>query len=305
MRYPHAILPYLRKTILFALLLWLAVSLSSCAVFIAAGAGAGAYSYFSGNLIRTYDAEYYKAVRTSSNVMKQLKFTVTGKTGDALKTVLKGKRADNTPVTIEIERVESNLTKIGVRNGLFGIAKLEASEQVHQRIGRQLPRHPAVIKKPKSASQKQIEVSGTKVKLTEKERKIPVTQTPATKTTAYDAGTTTPSSLSQNTFYIYYKNSPRGIPTTAYNTLDKVASYLLNNPNKSIKISGYTDSKGDPGDNLQISQKRADDIRNYLIEKGVTSRRVTAKGYGASNFLGSNRTENLRAINRRVVLHIH
>ena len=305
MPYPYAILLYLRRTILFVLLLWLAVSLSSCAVFIAAGAGAGAYSYFSGNLVRTYDADYYTAVRASSNVMKQLKFTVTGKTGDALKTILKGKHADDTPVTIEIERVESNLTKIGVRNGLLGIAKLEASEQVHQRIGQQLPRHPAAIKKPKSVSQKQIKVSDTKVKLAEKDSKMPVTQTPATETTIYDAGTTTPSSLSRNTFYIYYKNSQKSIPTTAYTTLDKVADHLLQNPSKSLDISGYTDSKGDPGDNLRISRKWADDIRNYLIAKGVASRRVTAKGFGASNFLASNRTENLRAMNRRVVLRIH
>ena len=111
---------------------------SGCAALVVAGAGVGAFSYYSGNLVRTYDAKYYEAVHTSSLVMVQLRFKATDKKGDGLKTVLKGERADNTPVTIVVEKVKPNVTKIGVRNGLLGVTNVKASEMIHRRIGQQL-----------------------------------------------------------------------------------------------------------------------------------------------------------------------
>lgn len=292
------------------LLYLLSALVSGCAAFILAGAGAGAYSYYSGNLIRTYDAEYYQAVQISSRVMKQLRFTITGKTGDALKTVLKGKRADNTPVTIVVENVRANVTKIGVRNGLVGIANVKASEQVHQRIGQQLTKTPVAKRQSESSPKKRIQDTNTKVK-----RPEGTTKPFSTKNTRaedpYQPETVAPapphaltSPFARNILYIYYTDNAKTIPTTAHNTLDRVASYLLQNPGASLAIRGYTDSKGDPANNLTISRKRANGIQHYLTDKGVATQQVSAEGYGATNFLESNRTENLRAMNRRVELQI-
>jgi outer membrane protein OmpA-like peptidoglycan-associated protein len=311
MRHLHILLFLPGKTIFYTLLLYLLSSLvSGCAAFVVAVAGGGAFSYYSGNLVRTYDANYYEAVGTSSWVMEQLRFKATGKKGDALKTVLKGERADNTPVTIVVEMVKPNVTKIGVRNGLVGVSNVKASEDVHKRIGQQLQKTTAAKGQSKSSSIKQIQSTKTKVKISEgtsqpfstKNKRVDDRYQPESVAPAPTPALTSP--FTRSILYIYYTDNGETIPATAYNTLDRVASYLLQNPGASLAISGYTDSKGDPASNLTISKKRANAIRNYLTGKGVAIRQVSAEGYGATNFLGSNRTENLRTMNRRVELQI-
>ena len=301
------------KTTLYSLLLLsIGTFLSGCIALIAVGAGAGAFSYYAGNLVRTYNTDYHKGVRTSSRVIKDLKFTVTGKTGDGLKTVITGKRGDGTPVTINVQRVESNLTKIGVRNGLVGISNREASEQIHDRINRYLKKQSGTKAKSPTGTKKQTKGSYANVKPADQESgPTPSTEGVSPDGQLHEVGRstfepTTPiaPSLSRSSLYIYYRNNENTIPKSAYNILDRIVSHLKHNPETSIEIRGYTDSKGDPETNLKISQKRANTIGKYLIERGIVARRVTAKGFGARNFLASNRTENLRAMNRRVELQI-
>jgi len=309
----HKTMTCLCKTTLCSLLLLsLGTFLSGCIALIAVGAGAGAFSYYAGNLVRTYNTDYHRAVRTSSRVMKDLKFTVTGKTGDGLKTVIKGKRGDGTPITIDIQRVESNLTKIGVRNGLVGISNKEASEQIHERINRYLKKQSGAKVQSLTGPKKQNKGSYANVKPVDqesattpsKDTKSPNGLLHEVDKTTFETTTPIAPSLSRSSLYIYYRNNENTIPKSAYNTLDRIVSHLKHNPETSIEIRGYTDSKGDPETNLKISQKRANAIGNYLIEKGIVAKRVTAKGFGASNFLASNRTENLRAMNRRIELQI-
>ncbi len=77
---------------------------------------------------------------------------------------------------------------------------------------------------------------------------------------------------------------------------------LLNqNPNASIEISGHTDNVGGKSYNLQLSQSRAQAVVDYLKNKGVDNRRLTAVGYGDKMPLVSNDDEREgREINRRV-----
>ena len=312
MLHPNITSSYLcKKTHYTVLLLILATLLSGCAALIAAGAGAGAYSYYAGNLVRTYKVNYHKAVRTSSQVMRNLKFTIIGKTGDGLETVLKGKRADGTPVTIRVERIKSNLTQIGVRNGLIGISNRKASEQVHNRLSRYLNKPVVAETSSKPASQKQIQKGNTKKNIVPQTPPITAQldssvpkQQPAANDKYVLETTTAPQTISQSTLYIYYRNNEKTIPVNAHNTLDRVVTYLRENPNASIDIRGYTDSKGDPVVNLKISKNRAIAVGDYLINKGIAAGRVKARGFGATNFLASNRTENLRSMNRRVELKI-
>jgi OOP family OmpA-OmpF porin len=65
-------------------------------------------------------------------------------------------------------------------------------------------------------------------------------------------------------------------------------------------VQGFTDSIGTEEYNLGLSQRRADAVRNYLVEKGVDPKIITAKGYGESNPVASNDTKEGRALNRRV-----
>ena len=74
--------------------------------------------------------------------------------------------------------------------------------------------------------------------------------------------------------------------------------------NEKIEIAGHTDNVGNDADNLKLSQQRADAIRQYLIKKGIQPPRVIAKGYGASQPVADNSTDEGRRRNRRTEVKI-
>jgi OmpA-OmpF porin, OOP family len=84
--------------------------------------------------------------------------------------------------------------------------------------------------------------------------------------------------------------------------LDKVVVALKSNPTVRAEVGGHTDNVGNAKSNQQLSQKRADAVRNYLIKKGVPADQVTAVGYGQTQPIASNETTDGRAQNRRVEL---
>ena len=86
--------------------------------------------------------------------------------------------------------------------------------------------------------------------------------------------------------------------------LNKVLSFL--NANKSIKIeiAGYTDNLGSEKYNMVLSRNRAKAVYDYLVEGGVPKAKLSFKGYGASNFLNSNDSEEGRIKNRRIEFKI-
>ena len=86
--------------------------------------------------------------------------------------------------------------------------------------------------------------------------------------------------------------------------LDDAAKGLHQHPDLVVEVQGHTDSTGSPGYNLQLSQRRAEAVREYLISQGVSASQLTAKGYGQTQPIGSNSTAAGRAQNRRVVLHV-
>jgi len=71
-----------------------------------------------------------------------------------------------------------------------------------------------------------------------------------------------------------------------------------------VEISGHTDNVGSLEFNEKLSQARADAVRNYLIRKGIAEDRIVAVGYGYSRPRGDNRTEQGRAMNRRIEISI-
>ncbi len=82
--------------------------------------------------------------------------------------------------------------------------------------------------------------------------------------------------------------------------LDQIAKVLVDNKSYLVEIQGHTDNVGKPELNQLLSEKRANAVRNYLIAKGVEDKRITAKGYGDTKPVASNKTTQGKAKNRRV-----
>ena len=67
-----------------------------------------------------------------------------------------------------------------------------------------------------------------------------------------------------------------------------------------IEIAGHTDNIGSDDANMKLSDERANTVRSYLIAKGISESRITAKGYGETKPVATNDTDQGRRINRRV-----
>lgn len=91
---------------------------------------------------------------------------------------------------------------------------------------------------------------------------------------------------------------------TARERLDKVADVLLTTPERNLTIEGHTDSKGSDSYNLDLSQRRADEVRNYLVQRGYQADRIKAHGLGEGHPIADNASPEGRANNRRVEIII-
>ena len=87
--------------------------------------------------------------------------------------------------------------------------------------------------------------------------------------------------------------------------LDEAAITINASPEVTkIEVQAHTDYKGSGEVNLQLSEKRASSVRDYLVLRGVSESRLVAKGYGESRPIADNKTVEGRAKNRRVELKI-
>ncbi len=92
-------------------------------------------------------------------------------------------------------------------------------------------------------------------------------------------------------------------PDSKY-VLDDAADILVRYPALKVEIAGHTDNRGNAEFNLQLSQKRAELVREYLIGRGVISENLTAKGYGETQPLDDAENDDAWMVNRRVELHM-
>ncbi len=90
-----------------------------------------------------------------------------------------------------------------------------------------------------------------------------------------------------------------------FSLLTKVQRVLREFPDQSITLTGHTDSRGNEDYNQELSQRRADAVRDYLLANmALSADSVTAKGYGESQPIASNDTEEGRAKNRRIDVRV-
>jgi outer membrane protein OmpA-like peptidoglycan-associated protein len=83
-------------------------------------------------------------------------------------------------------------------------------------------------------------------------------------------------------------------------SLDQIAAFLSENPERSVQVEGFTDSQGTDDYNLELSQSRADAVAMAIIKRGIEAQRVRALGYGESYPKASNDSAGSRQLNRRV-----
>lgn len=104
---------------------------------------------------------------------------------------------------------------------------------------------------------------------------------------------------------VYFDTNKSIIRPESFEMLNELAEYLRSKSFTYIEIAGHTDNEGDDESNLTLSQNRANAIRNYLIEKGIDSKRLKPIGYGESKPIATNETAEGRQKNRRTEVYIY
>jgi OmpA-OmpF porin, OOP family len=99
---------------------------------------------------------------------------------------------------------------------------------------------------------------------------------------------------------ILFKQSKPELLPESYKELNEVVAFMKDNPAIEIELSGHTDNRGSFRQLLSLSQQRVNKVKDYLVSKGISSKRITGKGYGGQKPVAGNDTEESRALNRRV-----
>lgn len=103
---------------------------------------------------------------------------------------------------------------------------------------------------------------------------------------------------------ILFPTNGTTLSQNAKNDLTTFASSLMRNPETDVHIYGYTDDTGSLQVNERVATGRADAVRNYLLNSGISSSRLSAEGLPMQDYIASNSTAEGRAQNRRVEIYI-
>ena len=103
--------------------------------------------------------------------------------------------------------------------------------------------------------------------------------------------------FSSNVLFAFDKSN---LSEDAKTNLDKLVTVLNHYADTDIEVQGHTDNKGSEAYNLTLSEKRATAVSGYLANKGISSNRVTIKGFGETTPKYDNETAKSRSQNRRV-----
>jgi outer membrane protein OmpA-like peptidoglycan-associated protein/tetratricopeptide (TPR) repeat protein len=103
---------------------------------------------------------------------------------------------------------------------------------------------------------------------------------------------------------IFYETGSKELNTSSEVELDKLVDLLKDNPSLRIQINGHTDAVGKASDNLALSNARAQAVVDYLVKNGIQAARLSFKGFGATQPIADNNTEEGRAKNRRTEVKV-
>lgn len=103
---------------------------------------------------------------------------------------------------------------------------------------------------------------------------------------------------------IYFAPNSSTVTIDALKGLDELVEFMKINPTIEIQISGHTDIGSTYEFNKQLSEARAKSVRDYLVQMGIDSKRITYVGYGNTKPIADNKTKEGRALNRRIEIEI-
>ena len=103
---------------------------------------------------------------------------------------------------------------------------------------------------------------------------------------------------------IQFENGKATIKKNSYKILNDIAKIFIDNSNYIVEVQGHTDNVGKYDYNVDLSERRAQSVRTYLIKQGVPAERLSAHGYGPDKPIADNKTKAGRAQNRRVEFNI-
>ena len=107
-----------------------------------------------------------------------------------------------------------------------------------------------------------------------------------------------------NLYNIYYETDSFAILPASEPELMKLISFLKNNPKLKVEIQGHTDNTGDTDKNQLLSEKRAESVVNFLVEKEINKNRLSTNGFGERLPVSTNETVEGRQKNRRTTVKI-
>jgi outer membrane protein OmpA-like peptidoglycan-associated protein len=99
---------------------------------------------------------------------------------------------------------------------------------------------------------------------------------------------------------VFFDFNKADLQQNSFPELDRAVRLMKAVPSMQVEIAGYTDSVGTDAYNKDLSQRRANSVRDYLVKNGIQKSRITARGYGEDSPISTNDTEEGRADNRRV-----
>ncbi|MBN1447041.1 MAG: PD40 domain-containing protein [Bacteroidetes bacterium] len=103
---------------------------------------------------------------------------------------------------------------------------------------------------------------------------------------------------------VYFDFDKATLQSASFVDLDRAVDWLKANPTVKVELAGHTDNVGSREYNKKLSLDRAQAVLDYLVKKGISPARVTAHGYGMSEPVATNETDEGRALNRRVEFRV-
>lgn len=104
--------------------------------------------------------------------------------------------------------------------------------------------------------------------------------------------------------HLIFAQGKATINPESYPSLDEVVVMLTERPSIVIQLEGHTDNQGNEKLNLKLSQDRVDNVKKYLVSKGVAKDRISTKAFGGSKPIVQGNSMEARAKNRRVEMRI-